>query len=255
MHIDAPKLFDHDFDIYFTRIMKAISMGMHTLHIGMVYRKDLLKLFQDLTVMTQDYFSQCTDYLLKKGVLVRPPHVTMPKEVEFATDQSYLKGIKLGHKRSLTTVEVAHLYHAIESNIIGANLMQGFAQSAQNEDAKKFFNRGKELSKGLVKDFGNILRKAEVQIPALEGGTVTTSVVPPFSDKIMMYCTSLLCSFSLGSNAFGTSFSLRNDIPPVVILGAKDIFDYATDGAKLMVKHGWMEEAPQMEDRKQLLKK
>ncbi|MDT8859865.1 DUF3231 family protein [Alkalihalobacillus sp. MEB130] len=255
VHPDAPKLFDHDFDIYFTRIMKAISMGMHTLHLGMVYRKDLLTLFQSLTKTTQDYFSQSTEYLLNKGVLVRPPHVTMPKEIEFATKQDYLKGIKFGHKRSLTTIEVAHLYHAIENNIVGANLMMGFAQCAQNEDIIKYFTRGKDLSKKLVKDFGKILMKSDVQIPSLEGGTVTTSKTPPFSDKMMMYCTSLLCSFSLGSNAFGTSFSLRNDIPPVVLIGAKDIFEFASDGAKLMVKHGWMEEAPQMEDRKQLMDK
>ncbi|GAE25424.1 hypothetical protein JCM9140_1418 [Halalkalibacter wakoensis JCM 9140] len=255
VHIDAPTLYENYFDIHFTRVMKAVSMGMHTLHLGMVYRKDLLTLTQELTSITQQYFIKCTNYLIEKGVLVRPPHVTMPTEIEFATKQDYLKGIKFGEKRSLTTVEVAHLYHAIENNVIGLNLMKGFAQTAQNDDIKKYFTRGIKLSKQLIENFSKVLTKGDIQVPSIEGGTVTTSVVPPFSDKMMMYCTSLLCSFSLGSNAFGTSFSLRNDIPPVVMLGAKDIFDFATDGAKLLVKHGWMEEAPKMEDRKNLINK
>ncbi|MFC0558188.1 hypothetical protein [Halalkalibacter alkalisediminis] len=80
--------------------------------------------------MTQKYFDQCTEFLLRRRTLVKPPHMTMPNEVEFATNQDYLKGIKLvGDKRTLNAVEVAYLYHAVESNIVGANLIMGFAHS------------------------------------------------------------------------------------------------------------------------------
>ncbi|ARK29467.1 DUF3231 family protein [Halalkalibacter krulwichiae] len=256
VHINAPALYDHDFDILFVRTMKSISGGMHALNLTMSYREDIIKLYQELTIMTQKYYSQCTTFLLKRGSLVKPPHITMPIEVEFATNQDYLKGIKIiGDKRSLNAVEVAHLYSAIENNIVGANLMMGFAQAAQNDEVRKYFARGKSLAKKLVKDLTQILAESEIPVPALEGGTVTSSVAPPFSDKIMMYCTSLLCSFSFGSNSFGTTFSLRNDIPPVVALALKDIFEFASDGAKIMVKHGWLEEPPQMIDRKQLINK
>ena len=256
VHVNAPKLYDQDFDIHFVRVMKAISMGMHSLHLCMGYRPDIMQLYIDLTAMTQKYYIQATTFLLERGTLIKPPHITMPNEVEFATNQDYLRGIKImGDKRPLNSVEVAHLYHAIENNIVGANLIMGFAQVSQNNDIEKYFNRGKDLAKNLVKSFTKILAEDEIPVPAAEGGTITDSTTPPFSDKIMMYCTSLLCSFSLGSNAFGTSFSLRNDIPPSVFLALKDVFDYATDGAKLMVKHGWLEEPPQMIDRKKMISK
>jgi hypothetical protein len=75
--------------------------------------------------------------------------------------------------------------------------------------------------------------------------------VAPFSDKLMLYCTSLFCSFSLGSNSLGTAFSLRNDLPVKMTIFTKDVFDYAHKGAKIMVKNGWMEEPPQMVNHKQ----
>jgi nitrogen fixation protein len=37
------------------------------------------------------------------------------------------------------------------------------------------------------------------------------------------------------------------------VLGA-DIFKFAQDGGKIMIKNGWMEEPPQIEDRNQLTK-
>ncbi|WP_417900255.1 hypothetical protein ABN702_08405 [Bacillus haimaensis] len=40
----------------------------------------------------------------------------------------------------------------------------------------------------------------------------------------------------------GTSFSMMFDLPAKMTLIAKDIFDYAKDGGKLMIKNGWMEE-------------
>jgi nitrogen fixation protein len=35
---------------------------------------------------------------------------------------------------------------------------------------------------------------------------------------------------------------------------AKDIFTFAQDGGKIMIKNGWMEEPPQIEDRNRLTK-
>ncbi|MEK5390261.1 MULTISPECIES: DUF3231 family protein [Heyndrickxia] len=63
----------------------------------------------------------------------------------------------------------------------------------------------------------------------------------------MMFNTNLLTSFSLGSNALGGAFSLRNDIPVKMAILAKDIFTFSQDGGKIMIKNGWMEEPPQVE--------
>ncbi len=254
VNIDAPKLYDNGFDIMFVRLIKQISMGLHSLNLTMTYREDINVLFEDLTALTQKYFRISSQYLLEKGMLVRSPFVSMPTSVEFAKDNSYLGGIALNpfsEKRTLNTVEVSHLYKAIESNITGLQMILGFAQCANDVEVRNYFFEGAELAKGIVKELSEVMLEEHLSIPQTPGGNATRSTVAPFSDKLMMYCTSIFCSFSMGSNSLGTAFSLRNDLPAKMAIFMKDIFEYAHKGAKIMIKNGWMEEPPQMVDRKQ----
>lgn len=254
---DVPKLYDNGFDIMFVRLLSQISMGLHALNITMAFREDIVTMLKDLTAMTQNYYNLSTQYLLEKGLLPKSPHVSMPKSVEFVKDYSYFGGLAINpfsEKRILNTVEVALIHHSIESNIFGLQLINGFAQCANKEEVKKYFNEGAELAKGIVKEQSETLLQNDIQVPQTAGGNATRSKVAPFSDKLMMYCISMFCSFSLGSGSLGTAFSLRNDLPAKMTIFMKDIFEYAHKGAKIMIKNGWMEEPPQMEDRDQLLK-
>ncbi|MCQ6276404.1 DUF3231 family protein [Bacillus sp. V3B] len=255
VNIGVPKLYDNMFDIMFLRLLKAISMGLHTLHISMAYRKDIVLLYKELTAFTQSVYDECVDYLQEKDVLPRPPAVSMPKTVEFADGTSYMSGFNLfSEKRALNTVEVAHLYNAIESNILGMQMITGFSQVANEPEVKKYFIKGKELAKKVVTDYTQLFLQSDIQPPSTWGANATDSKVAPFSDKLMMYCTSLLSGFGLGSNALGTAFSLRSDLPLIMVNTAKDVLTYGRDGGKIMAKNGWLEEPPQMEDRNSLTK-
>ncbi|WP_223701780.1 DUF3231 family protein [Sutcliffiella deserti] len=255
---DVPKLYDNGFDIMFVRLLKEISIGLHSLNITMCYREDIVMHLKKLTAITQKYYIICTQYLLEKGLLVKPPHVSMPTSVEFVKDNSYLGGLPINpfsEKRTLNTVEVAQIHHAVEANILGIQMITGFAQCANEEKVKKYFNDGAELAKGFVKELTEVLIQSSIPTPQSAGGNATRSTIAPFSDKLMLYCTSLFCSFSLGSGSLGTAFSLRNDIPAKMTIFMKDIFEYAHKGAKIMIQNGWMEEPPQMEERKKIIKK
>ncbi|WP_227938397.1 DUF3231 family protein [Alkalihalobacillus deserti] len=258
VNIGVPKLYDNGFDIMFVRLLKEISMALHSLNLTMAYREDIVMIFNELTAITQKYYNLCTQYLLEKGMLARPPYVSMPKSVEFVKNTTYLGGLAINpfsEKRTLNTVEVAHLHHSIESNLTGIQLITGFAQCANKEEVGKFFNEGAELAKGIIKELSESLLQSGIQTPESSGGNTTRSTVAPFSDKLMMYCTSLFCSFAMGSSSLGTAFSLRNDLPAKMAIFMKDTFEYAHKGAKIMINNGWMEEPPQMEERKQLINK
>ena len=96
--------------------------------------------------------------------------------------------------------------------------------------------------------------QSDIQPPSTWAGKATDSTKSPFSDKLMMYITSLMSSSAIGYNALGTSFSMRSDLQTKLSFIGKDTFDYAKKGGKLMITHKWMEEPPQMEDRNQLTK-
>jgi hypothetical protein len=255
VNIGVPKLYDNMFDIMFCRLVSSISMGLHTLHMSMAYRKDIVLLYKELTAFTQSVYDECVDYLQKKDVLPRPPAVSMPKSVEFADGTNYMSGFNLfSEKRALNTVEIAHLYNAIESNIIGMQMITGFAQVANEPEVKKYFIKGKELAKKIVTDYTQLFLQSDIQPPSTWGANATDSKVAPFSDKLMMYCTSIFCGFGLGAYALGTAFSLRSDLPLIMVNTAKDALTYGRDGGKIMAKNGWLEEPPSMQDRNDLTK-
>jgi hypothetical protein len=255
VHLDAPKLYDHGFDIMFVRVLKEVSMGLYTLNMNMTYNKKVMSIYEGLTTITQKIYKLATSYLLEKGILSPPPFVTMPRTVEFIKTKKYLEGFKLtGDKRPFNDLEVGILHHTLESNNIGMQLITGFAQCAQNKEVKQYFLKGKELAKKQIKIMEDLLLKADVQLSAKSGATVTKSTVPPFSDKLMMHCIYILNGFSIVGSGAGVFFSLRNDIAMKAMLISKDIYLYAREGVELKIKNGWFEEPPQIENRAEIIK-
>ncbi|CAM4020289.1 DUF3231 family protein [Lederbergia lenta] len=248
VNLDAPNLWDNGFDIMFCRILKQISMGMYVLHLTMSYRQDIIKLYRDITEITEIFYGRFTQYLLEENLFTRPPYVNMPETIDYITDIDYTKGSNiLGEKRALNTVEFGYMYHTIETNITGMQLLAGFIQTTKDKDVKKYFSKGKELSKEIISETSSILLENNIQPPTTPGGTVTSSTIAPFSDKLMMFCNYLLGGLSLGSGGFSAGFSLRNDLQTHNAIVAKDLFQYQRNGVILMMSKGWLEEPPKMD--------
>lgn len=76
-----------------------------------------------------------------------------------------------------------------------------------------------------------------------------------FSDrKIMVYVTSLT-ALSVGYYGASMSMSPRRDIGVMYSRLISQILKNADDGAKMMIKYGWLEEHPWALDRDELAKK
>ena len=252
---EAPPLYDDFFNIMFLRQMMKLTLAHSAVYTTMSYMKevqDVKKLHYDVSYK---YYVMTTNYLLRKGVLTRPPYVTMPKTVEFIEDKNYMTGLNLfSEKRSLNTIEVGFINETIEDNIFGMQLLTGFAQVAKENEVKKYFINGKELGKKIITEFSDLLLQSDIQAPSGWAGKATDSTTSPFSDKIMMYLASLISSATVAISAVGTSFSLRSDLHYKLVITAKNAFDFSKEGGIIMIDHRWMEEPPQMEDRNQLTK-
>jgi len=252
---ESPPLFDDIFNIMFLRQLMKLKLGHCSVFTAISYIKETQDVFKQNYEIAFKYYVMTTNYLLKKGVMARPPSVTMPKTVEFIEDKNYMSGFNiLSDKRSLNTIEVGYINEAIENNILGMQLLTGFAQVAKENKVKTYFIEGKELSKNIITDLSAVLLQSDIQPPSTWAGKATDSIKSPFSDKLMMYIVSLISSSALGFNALGTSFSMRGDLHVKLALIVKNTFIYSEKGGKMMIKHKWMEEPPQMEDRNQLTK-
>jgi hypothetical protein len=252
---EAPPLFDDIFCIMYLRQISKLHLGHSAVFSAMSYMKEVNEVLKQKYDISNKYYTMATNYLLGKGVLARPPYVTMPKQVEFIEDKNYMSGFNaFSEKRSLNTIEVGYINEAIEYNIFNMQLLTGFAQVAKESEVEKYFIEGKELAKNVIKELSSVLLQSDIQPPSAWAGKATNSTEAPFSDKIMMYINSLTASTALGFTGLGTSFSMRNDLPVKLGLISKNTFQYSKKGAKIMIKHKWMEEPPQMEDRNQLTK-
>ena len=252
---EAPPLYDDFFNIIFLRQMMKLTFGHCAISNAMSYKKEVQDIFKLNYDVVFKYYVKTTNYLLKKGVLTRPPYVTMPKTVEFVEDKNYMSGLNIfSDKRSLNTIEVGFINESIEDNIFTMQLLTGFAQVATEDEVKKYFIRGKELGKKVITEFSDVLLQSDIQSPSGWAGKATDSTAPTFSDKLMMYLVSLISSATIGVAAVGTSFSMRSDLHLKLAITAKNAFDFAKEGGLIMIDHRWMEEPPQMEDRNQLTK-
>ncbi|MDG5788972.1 DUF3231 family protein [Evansella sp. AB-P1] len=251
----APKLFDYLYEIMFLHMISKIEVNLYALYSTMSYRQDIRSFFSQLTVSSQKMFDKCCQFLLEKGALVPPPFVSMPKEASFVRSTDYLSGFHIVKEtRSLNTTELSLIHHAIETNLAGMQLMLGFAQASSNKEVKDYFIKGMKLSKDIETTLGEYLRRDYIEPPATHAGKATNSTVAPFSQKMMMYLTNLLSTFGLGSNAIGGAFSLRSDLPMTMARLSTKVYSFAKNGGEIMIKNGWMEEPPKVEDRQQLTK-
>ncbi|MDF2841413.1 MAG: hypothetical protein K0Q99_2185 [Clostridia bacterium] len=252
---ETSPLFDDFFHIMYLRQILKLNFQQSAIFSAMAYMKEVHDIFKLNYDIANKYYVMTTNYLLAKGVLTRPPYVAMPKQVEFVEDKNYMSGFNiLSDKRSLNTIEVGYINESIQANVFGTQLMTGFAQVAKESEVKKYFIKGKELSKKIVTELSNIMMQSDIQPPSTWAGKATDSTNPPFNDKLMMYITSLISSSAVAFNVLGTTYSMRSDLQIKLGLLSKDIFQFAKEGAELMIKHKWMEEPPQMEDRNQLTK-
>ena len=190
--------------------------------------------------------------MLKQGIYVRSPYLSTPDKVDFVERQHFLAGF-FGKKRSITSVETTHLFLNVQTNAIGKALITGFAQIAQHDDVRQFLVRGKQISQKHVDIFSGFLKKED--LPALMSwdSAVSDTTTRVFLDKLMMFHISAMIAAGIGNYGMALAASPRRDLGLKYASLIPEISLYAEDGANIMIKHKWMEEPPQADDRGQLI--
>ncbi|WP_462413743.1 DUF3231 family protein, partial [Neobacillus sp. Marseille-QA0830] len=160
----APRLFSDTFVLMYLREMSILAMAASGASLGIVTREDVVdfhKVVLQDAIQLQD---QTRRLMLKQGTYIRPPFISTPDEVDFVEKQQFLAGF-FGKKRSLTAVEVTHLFLNVQTNAIGKALITGFAQIAEKDDVKQYLLRGKELAQKHMDIFSHFLTKEDLPAP------------------------------------------------------------------------------------------
>ncbi|WP_066295332.1 DUF3231 family protein [Bacillus sp. FJAT-29937] len=249
----APRLFSDTFFLMYLRQLSILAMVTNSSALGLAARPDVVDFHKRVLKKAVELQDRTRDLMLKQGTYIRPPYISTPERIDFVEKQHFLAGF-FGKKRSITSVEITHLFLNTQTNSIGKALITGFAQTAQNEEVKKYFLKGKDLSQKFVETFSNILIKEDLPAPMGWDSAVSDSTANVFSDKLMMYHITAMIAAGIGNFGMALAASSRRDLGLKYASLIPEISLYAEDGAKIMIKHGWMEEPPQSDDNDELVK-
>lgn len=250
----APRLFSDAFFLIYLRHMSMLAMAANAAAIGLATRPDVVAFHKRVLNKGVELQDKTRDLMLKQGTYVKTPYIPTPDKVDFVENQHFLAGF-FGKKRSVTSVEIAHLFINVETNAIGKALITGFAQTAKNEEVKQYFLRGKKLSQKYVDTFSNFLIKDDLPAPMSYDANVSDKTTSVFSDKLMMFHVTAMIAAGIGNFGMALAASPRRDLGMNYASLIPEIALYAEDGANIMIKHGWMEEPPQATDHDQLIQK
>ncbi|WP_082153717.1 DUF3231 family protein [Bacillus sp. LL01] len=254
VNLDAPRLFSDEFYLYYLQYVGKAGMSIYSAAIPIVTRNDIRDFFVKSLSDTVKLMTKTSDLLKLKGMLMNAPAVPNPKEVEFVNKQSFLNGY-LGDVRPLHGLEIGHLFGNINNDITSKALIIGFSQGAQDKRVRKFLERGRNINKKHIEMLSKKLNEDNLPSPSLLDHLVTSSTIPPFSDKLMVIHKIDMFSMKIREYANGASLNGRRDIGAMYARCLMDVSLYVEDGANIMIEQGWMEQPPIAINRNKLSSK
>jgi hypothetical protein len=248
---DAPRLFSDMFMVFYITQMASIALTTYGGAYGNATRQDILNHFRNTINDSAETYERGIHLLLTKGFDLSPPTIPYPKGVDFVEKKSFIS-IITGRDRPLTANEIKHLQYNINTNILGKSLMIGFSQAASSEKIRKYFQKGTQLADKQIKGLSLQLTNQDLPSPKLMDAHITDSTTAPFSDKLMLYHSSLAGNVALTNIGTGLAQMMRHDLAAEFTALIPVIGKYNNDGLNMMIEHGWFEEPFTAADRKKL---
>ncbi len=252
VNLNAPRLFTDPYYLYYMLNANKIAIGINGLSFVTSGRADIRDFYDHCINSSIHLYNNTVNVLLSKGMYIRPPIITTAKEVDYVKKQNFLGGF-LGERRSLLAQEISALFYGIITNNIGKRLLMGFRQTARSDQVRKFMDRGVNLSSSFIDTFSSSLTREDVPDPVQWDFMVTDSTTPVFSDKFMMYHTTLIISAGILNYAASMATSPRHDLAGHYAKALAEVANYLEDGINILIDNGWYEEPPRTVDRRKLV--
>lgn len=249
--VDAPKLYSDTYMLLYMKQVGVLGLNAYSVALALAARKDIQSYFSDCISETDSLLQWANDILLSKGLFTRSAYLPLHEKVDFVDSQQWLKGW-FTERRPLTALEITNLYDNIQRNAIGVATLTGFSQAANSKEIGEYMVKGKEIAAKHIEIFSSVL--SEQDLPAAQAWTseVTDSTGSPFSDKLLMFHTTSLTAIGMGYYGTSLSTTMRRDLSTHYTRLLAEVGKYAQEGAKIMIKHGWMEEPPTAANRRNL---
>ncbi len=244
ININAPRLFTDSFYLDYLSFMSREGMHNYTLILNQVARSDIRAYFSKRIIEYIDLYNNSAELRLSKGTFIRASRVEVTQEVQYVKSQSFITDW-FGEKRHLLTVEITHIFSIIFANLIGRAVTTAFGQVSKDKEISAYFFEGKNIATKYIYELTGILTDEGIPIPSSSDSFVTSSLVSPFSEKLMMSHLAVLSSSALSSFGIAMANTMRSDLEGKYIKYTAQIMKYTKKGANIMIDNGWLQQPPQ----------
>ncbi|TKD72226.1 DUF3231 family protein [Pseudalkalibacillus hwajinpoensis] len=245
--VDAPTLFTDTYIIMYVQVMSIHGMTRYAGAVGSSLRADYIKYFIDCTNETMDLYTQSSRVVLEKGIITKAPTLNNQPKVDFIQRQSFLTGW-LGSRRPINAVEISGTYLNLQKTMAKMVLELGFSQVAESKKVREYMERGRQVCHKHFKRLSTMLEEDNLHVPKTFETEVTDSIVPPFSDKLMMYHVTTLLSSAIAYYGEALALCQRRDLSAAYFRMITEIGVIAEDGVNILIDNGWMEQPPTATD-------
>lgn len=250
----APRLYSDALILSYMMNMGRFSLTGESLLFSLSARDDIVTFYSECLNQSKKLADKGRKLAIQKGLFIRSPYLPPPKQVDFVKKQSFLNGW-MGDRRPLLGIEIANLVYNAERNALGEALITGFSQVAKTREVRQYMLRGREISEKHFEVFSSVLHEEHLSSTKNVTAEVTDSIVPPFSDKLIMFHIAGLIASGIGQYGAAMSTSPRRDLGVMYTRLMAEIAKYSKDGANIMIDNGWMEQPPIAADRDELAKR
>lgn len=251
-NLDAPRLFEDELCLHYLKYTAKAGLSIYSIAIPLVTRPDVREFFTYVIDSTVRLLNQVNEMMMTKGVLIRPPYIPTPKQVEFVKKNSYLNGF-FGNIRTLHALEITHLYDNLQNNVTSRAVLMAFNQAAKTPRIQEYLKRGEQIATKHFEIFSQYLDKENLAALPLLNHLVTDSTTAPFSEKLMVFHKLDMFAMRIRSYANAIAVNGRHDIAAAYARLLVEVGNYAEDGANIMIDNGWMEEPPHAANRDALV--
>lgn len=251
VNLNAPPLYLDAFYLRYLRHSAKLALAAYGIASALAVRPDVREFYYACIKATVELNERVIQLQLTKGIFVRAPYIPIQRQSELVQSPSFAGSI-LGQTRPLNALSIMTIFPNIQTNAEARALLIGFSQVAQSEDVRDFMIRGADITKKHIEVLSTLLKNSELPAPATWESEVTDSIVPPFSDKLMMQHITTLIGAGMANYGAGLSAETRLDIGVDYMRLMAETAAFGEDGMHIMIKHGWLEQPPQAADRKQL---
>jgi spore coat protein CotF len=251
VNLQAPRLFADELYLHYLKYVGKGGLNIYSIAVTLMTRPDVRDFFLECLNQSARLITRVNEIMIKKGIATPAPVIPYPNQIDFIKKRSYLSGF-FGEIRPLHSLEITHLYDNVENNAISKAILIGFSQVAQTEVARSYFLKGKTIAGKHYDIFEKLLREEDLSSSPVLDPLVTTSTIPPFSDKLMI--AHKVDMFSMRVRTYGNAlaFAARRDLAAKYAGLMLEVGKYAEEGAKVLIDHGWMEQPPQAVSREVL---